>query len=65
MSETTYQIPQAVSGQHFGNARQGPFDLEAGEHVPADAGERELLDYLVSIGLATEAPAAKRYKKEA
>ena len=66
MSKTVYQIPEAVSGQHFGNLRAGPFELAAGEHVPGNEGERELLEHLVAIGLAHVAPAAaKSPRKEA
>jgi hypothetical protein len=65
MSETAYQITEDVRGQHFGNLHEGPFELAAGEHIPADEVERELLEYLVSIGAAHLAPAAKRTKKEA
>lgn len=65
MSEAAYEIPRAVRGQHFGNLREGPFELPAGRHEPADEGERELLEYLVSIGAARAAPAAgKRPKRE-
>ena len=64
--EVLYEIPQAVSGQHFGVLRSGPFELEAGKHTPADEAERELLDYLVSVGAATVAPPApRRPRKEA
>lgn len=60
-----YQIPVDVRGQHFGNIHEGEFAYEAGEVKPTDEAERELLDYLVSIGAAVVAQAGtKRTRQE-
>ena len=58
-----FTIAQKVWGEFHGEFFSGSFSYEAGTHVTRTAGEEELFEHLVGLGLAarvTRAPAPGR-----
>ncbi len=56
----TYAIAQKVWGEHRGELFAGEFSYEAGPRVARTAGEQELLEHLVGLGLAKRVPARRQ-----
>ena len=59
----TYTISEPVRGERRTPAGAGTFEFDAGTVTPKDAAEAEVLDYLVSIGLAEVDVATKPTKR--
>jgi hypothetical protein len=58
-----FTIAQKVWGEFHGEQFSGSFSYEAGTHVARTAGEEELFEHLVGLGLAARAkrtPASRR-----